>query len=515
MTSRLVVVVPSIMDDFGPWEGLVGRLQALPGYGPAECHWELIRHGAKWHSRRSVLDVARHVAARINQRWVADGGYDDVVLVGHSLGGTLLRQAYVDDLAAKEPTWAAKVSRIVLFASINRGVALPRAAAVARWLPYVRHCLFHDLLRGSAFIANLRITWMREVNILDHPPLIVQFLGDRDGLVRDDDSSDIQQFPTGDQVIVPDAGHGDLIRLDLAPEPEQRFALVAKAFTRALKTAVVPEIGDNGRTVVIVLHGIRAGNTTWVRDIEDHISRTYPGVDVVAASYGRFSARKFIFPAMRRRFIGWLEDVYAERLALNPKATFHFIGHSNGTYLLGHGLATIPGMRFGRVLLAGSVLPTSYDWRARFERGQVGHVRNDRAARDIPVGVLCAALRGLGMRDVGTGGVDGFYAWDSDAKTEVYYYPGGHSAALAAENLPALAAYVLKGDTAAPAGLSRDVSAGFALLSRSSTPLAWLLLSGLAAAGVALVLLGPLAWPFNALILATVLLAAFLILDLV
>jgi len=71
----------------------------------------------------------------------------------------------------------------------------------------------------------------------------------------------------------------------------------------------------------------------------------------------------------------------------------------------------IPGMRFRNIYMAGSVLPTGYEWGDRVAHGQVQRIRNDRAARDWPVGVLCAGLAGLSIRrskrDIGTAGVDG------------------------------------------------------------------------------------------------------------
>jgi hypothetical protein len=382
-------------------------------------------------------------------------------------------------------------------------------------MPFARGLLIHDALRGSAFITNLRITWIREINKLGHPPNVVQFLGSRDGVVTAEDSSDVSQFPTGQQQIIPDANHANLIRLDVAPEPDQRFRLIANAFTEPLATETVPEIGDQAKQVVIVLHGIRATNTTWVRDIAEEIRSRDNKVEVVTASYGRFSARKFAIPATRRRFIGWLEDTYAEHLAHNPKATFHFIGHSNGTYLLGHSLLNIPGMQFDRVLLAGSVLPVDYDWRRLRDNGQVHRIRNDRAARDIPVGILCAGLRGLGMRDVGTAGMDGFHRWDDKAKTEIYYHPGGHGAALAADNLPRLVTFIMDGDVLQPAGLSRAPSPGFSFLSRATPALAWLLALLTGAAVASFVVLGPWSWPANLALAAASLLAVFLLLDLV
>lgn len=267
---RLVVVVSSIMDDASSWDSLVSRLRTLPGYGDELCHWEFIPHGARWYRPGSAGRLAREVAARIHQRWMADGGYDEVVLVGHSIGGLLVRQAYLVGLGSGDPTqrrpWAERVNRIVLFASLNRGFEvsferalwLPPMAWLARVLPGVRGLLVHDVLRGSEFITNLRVSWISTVNTRARPPLIVQFLGRSDRLVHEDDSRDIEAFPTGVQEMIPDATHGDLIRLDIAPDPETRFRLIASAFTRVPPEEPVRELGDESQRVVMVLHGIRA-----------------------------------------------------------------------------------------------------------------------------------------------------------------------------------------------------------------------------------------------------------------
>jgi alpha-beta hydrolase superfamily lysophospholipase len=525
--GRLVVVVSSIMDDPSSWDSLVPRLRTLPGYGDEECRWAFIPHGARWYRPGSAEQLAREIAARIHSRWVADGGYDEVVLVGHSIGGLLVRQAYLVGLGNGDPDqgrpWAERVNRIILFASLNRGFKvsferalwLPPMAWLARVLPGIRGLLVRDVLRGSEFITNLRVSWISTVNTRERPPLIVQFLGRDDRLVREDDSRDIEAFPTGVQEMVPDATHRDLIRLDIAPDPEVRFRLIASAFTRVPPEEPARELGDESQRVVMVLHGIRATNTTWARDLEQHISTIWPDTEVITASYGRFSARKFMIPATRRRFLGWLEDTYSERLASNPKATFHFIGHSNGTYLLGHSLARIPGMRFDRVLLVGSVLPTDYDWRGRRAARQVQMLRNDRAARDVPVGVLCSGLRALGMRDIGTAGVDGFYAWDDPAKREVFYYKGGHSAALAPENLASLAAYVMDGAATEPAGLPREPPRSFSLLSRAAPYLGWLVVAGAVAGGTWFVRNGPWSSRYNATALAGGIVVAFVALDVI
>jgi alpha-beta hydrolase superfamily lysophospholipase len=522
---RLVVVVPSIRDRFEPWDGLIERLKTLPGYDEASCDWHRVHHGADFRHRGTAKDFGAQLAANINQQWVAGGGYGDVVLVGHSLGGVLVRYAYLHALGtfttADRRPWAAAVERVVLFASLNRGIEvsfrrrwwLPIVAWLGRFLPVTRRWLAYDLLRGSEFITNLRIAWLREINSLTRPPLMVQYLGRSDSLVSEEDSRDIDTFSTGTQELVPDATHADLIRLDTAPDPAGRFALIARAFTDP-RPEGVSLIGDPEQRVVIVLHGIRASNNEWPRDLERLIEATWPGTEVIAATYGRFSARKFMIPATRRKYLSWMQDTYAERLAANPQATFHFIGHSNGTYLLGHSLEKVPAMRFERILLAGSVLPTTYDWQRRAADVQVRALRNDRAARDVPVGVLCSALRGLLMRDVGTGGVDGF-RWEDPIKTETYYYKGGHGAALTHDNLPRLAAFVMDGANGQPNDLVPEPSSGFSMLSRAAPHLARLLTVVLLAGAVALAAFGPWAVLVNAAVLIGAAFTLLIVLDLV
>ncbi len=511
MPKRLVVVVPSVMRRLEDWSALIGRVQELDGYGADEADWFLLDHHASLSTRRSATSLAATVAAEIHQRVQSRGPFDDVVLVGHSLGGMLVRSAYVQArLAAadeRHPQWPWLVTRIVLFASLNRGMEvsrhrrwwLPLVFWFARVLPWVRGFLLHDLLRGSAFVSSLRIEWIRIMSSGRAVPLVVQHLGTEDDLVTAQESTDIETFPTGRTVSLPGATHGDLVHLESASDPDGRFALIRPAFADPVPAAV--PVGDPDQQIVLLLHGIRASNEDWAAGLRDEIATTWPRALVSASEYGRFSARQFVLPATRRKFLGWLQDEYAEALARNPSARFYFVGHSNGTYLFGRSLLAVPAMRFERVLLVGSVLPRGYDWRGRFASGQVGELRNDRGSTDVPVGVLCGMLRGVGMTDVGTGGVDGF-DWEADAltKLEVRYHPGGHSRALLPDNLPSLAAFVTTGDRTLPGDLVERRPGWFSTLVNAAPWLGRLLALALVAGAVALVLAGPFALLGNLLL---------------
>jgi hypothetical protein len=74
----------------------------------------------------------------------------------------------------------------------------------------------------------------------------------------------------------------------------------------------------------------------------------------------------------------------------------YFLGHSNGTYMLGRCLEKVPSMRFRRIYLAGSVLSKEYSWNGVFDNKQVGYfagsewtdgdVHCERGRHDVPVG---------------------------------------------------------------------------------------------------------------------------------
>jgi hypothetical protein len=218
---------------------------------------------------------------------------------------------------------------------------------------------------------------------------------------------------------------------------------------------------------VFVLHGIRAENTGWVEETSSIISKFYPDALPVSAQYGYFSALHFFLPWVRRSRARWFQDRYSELAAKypGPATKFFFIGHSNGTYMLGRGLKNVSMMRFERAYMAGSVLPARYPWSSCVQSGQIGAVRSDGSARDWPVGLLCSALSFMG--DIGTGGFSGFQAAPVQLR-EYRYYAGGHSKPLEdSKNLKAIVDYVLTGNGAEPRNLASESNYWFRFASRA------------------------------------------------
>jgi pimeloyl-ACP methyl ester carboxylesterase len=487
--KRLVVMVPGIVQTTKLWVSLTNRLRKESGYTESEADWMAFDNEVGPFSFGTADNIARRLRAQIEQQWIKHGGYDDVVLIGHSLGGVMARQAYLlacggDPRDGRTSEWGTRVIRIVLFAAINRGIrdhTMPRRTVIwlLKRLP-LPHLVSEDLLRGSDFIANLRINWIRHFAKLESQterktPLVVQFVGDRDGVVAASDSDDLLAFKAR-PFDIPDADHGDLYRIDKAKDPEGRYAMIRRAFVAPPENIPVSAIQSSPKhsNIVFLLHGIMSANIVeWIADLESKLA-SRPNVKVINPEYPYVSPFRFAVPSIRKRNIRFFQDLYSNVLAHHPTAEFNFIGHSNGTYILGQSLKHIPGMRFKNVVLAGSVLPIDYPWVERIQTLQVQSIRNDRANRDVPVGLLCSALRyGLFMRDIGTGGYEGF----SGASTkEVAYYPGGHGEALRRDNLDNLIDFALAGECRTLGDKLVRKLGFFRLASRAMPFLTWLVL---------------------------------------
>lgn len=460
---RLVVYVPAIGMTCAQWAPLIERLRDQPDLAGTE--WVGWDHGIGLYSVNRVTDVAIELQAVIDAHWRLADGYDEIVLVGHSFGGMLVRQCYLlaSGCQAGHPgsTWATRVRRIVLLAAINRGLDQRKpmirlydwVTRCARALTF-RHFIGQELISGSAIVTNMRLAWIRHMRALpeDRRPDMVQMLGTVDSVVSRRDSVDLEQFPNAMHISVPGLNHRQLPLLHSGPDPDLRVRLIHDAILgRALPNADARLLSTPHRDIVFVLHGIRAANRGWVEQLEARVRQHMPEARVITPSYGFLSALEFAIPSLHKRPVRTFQQLYSDCVAENPDARFHFVGHSNGTYILGESLRALPAMRFERVALAGSVLPRDFGWRElmRGDSPQVGMLRNDCANLDVPVGILCSGLTGLRRRDIGTGGFEGFLH-DDDRVVQYWYHDGAHDAALSEANLDSIARYLAGGDTKDP-----------------------------------------------------------------
>src|SRR5262249_32435560 len=126
----------------------------------------------------------------------------------------------------------------------------------------------------------------------------------------------------------------------------------------------LPDTEDRDvKVAVIVLHGIRdmdEWTSAFQTPLQDAFRLSRPGTDklhVHRASYDFFGMLPFLLWADRQANVRWFMDQFTEIKAAYPNLeTVHFIGHSNGTYVLASALEKYKTLNVGRIVFAGSVV---------------------------------------------------------------------------------------------------------------------------------------------------------------
>jgi len=420
-------------------------------------------------------------------------GYRRIFLVGHSMGALLVRKLYVVACgecahdAPFEPAvrdekpreWAARVERIVLLAGMNRGWTISHHLSISnaffwtlgsiigniRALFRRRQLLIFTIRRGAPFITQLRLQWLAMRHRATKEPdrvgnaTTIQLLGSIDDMVSPTDNIDLVTGRDFIYLDVPQSGHSNIIEMDDSEAGHDRRAVLAAALAsprefleyRALLPAdfepgaVRTDISD----VIFVIHGIR-DEGYWTHKIARRVKalarrhgRTF---ETKTSSYGYFAMLPFLTPWRRRAKVEWLMDQYTEAKARYPEASFSFVGHSNGTYLLAKALEIYPSCRFRHIVFAGSVVRRGYDWTPLLESGQVGAILNYVATADWVVAFFPKALQPLRWFDLGSAGHDGFARLAGHPRAhEICYVRGGHAAALQEANWDAIASFIVDG----------------------------------------------------------------------
>jgi alpha-beta hydrolase superfamily lysophospholipase len=468
--------------------------------------------------------------------------YERVILVGNSIGALLLRKILtyalgrheghplIEEAKQDDGSWVKKVDRVVLLAGMNRGWSLqskPKDMPLRRYLAYrfwiavgrlpFWTALLKSVERGRPFVADLRIQWLTLARTRPEllPP-VFQALGDRDDLVHMGDNTDLQATPKFTFVPVDETGHLDFLYFKedvVGPRRRELIAMLlredvetlhAKYRARTQALAAESHVPTSGaakaapqRNVVFLIHGIRT-NADWCESVKSEITKIDQDAICESSSYGFFPMLPFLLFNRRKAKVRWFMDRYTEQMAQVPNATFNFVGHSNGTYLLAEGLRDYQTLRVNRAVFMGSVVPSTYNWPLYFSQGRIRGLRNDRASADFIVAVFPGFFQQLGQvlpfkwaRDIGDGGFRGFDRRPAQGVVQKNYIRGGHSAALAwNENHATVARFLFDGGTGPPGDEKRVCTApsGLVGLAGRLAALIWL---GLAAA---LIALGFLAW---------------------
>jgi pimeloyl-ACP methyl ester carboxylesterase len=475
--------------------------------------------------------ITQELLTAVDELWrtrLGDGstGYEQIILIGHSIGGLLARKLYVcacgqnpqapfeKEIDADEfREWAPLVERIILLAGMNRGwrvsyhlsflnaILWSAGVFVGNFISLFsgRLPLIFMFRRGAAFISQLRIQWvfMRQSAQRKRAgsALTIQLLGSIDDFVAPEDNIDLA---TGGDFIyldVPMSGHSNVIEMDGTRAGQARECVFTVALSGTIDqlrdqqtspSDVGPESTQTDVTdVIFVVHGIR-DTGYWTHKIARRIKaiaeKRTDGVQMIVATetstYGYFPMLPFLLPSRRRAKVEWLMDRYTEALSLFPNASFSFVGHSNGTYLLAKALQEYPSVRFKHVVFAGSVVRKNYDWLPFINEHRLEAVLNYVASADWVVAFFPKALQDIRLEDVGSAGHTGFrYASDSQRIFQTKFVRGMHAAALNEENWDAIAHFVVFGTPIPPPGpIFTNTQTRWVVILGAAAPLVWILI---------------------------------------
>lgn len=509
--KRLVVLVHGLtgLEDFKPAIHLAR--EALPN-----SDLLIVDFDSGVFSNANPYAIANSIERQIHKAH-KNNGYEEIVLVGHSMGGMLLRKAIVwgngleddrQDFGLRgEREWVRKVSRFVSLATINRGWSIDPRPKNMKTSTYVSFWLGERLARlsqsaqlllalqrGAPFVADARVQWIElcrgEFSTPKHVPQTIHLLGDEDDIVSKDDSMDLNAAKDTLFVTLEGTGHRDIgtaLSGGTALADRERREAVKHALQGNIKLLDVDKSVEQSEDhsidrIVYIMHGIRDYGewTDQLRNvIEQKAAVTQPGLAVVNQKYGHFPMLPFLLYWDRQKNVRLFMDEYTENRAKYPRAVeFDYVGHSNGTYILASALNRYRTLKVERVYFAGSVVPKHFKWQDLADSGRVKSVVNVVAAGDWVVAIFPRFFEQIadwievqpsqGLLDIGSGGFRGFQD-ASDAKKRIenfQFATGAHGAGVDATDkrkLDAIANFVVSGETN-----------GFTLFQNQGTPVGWL-----------------------------------------
>lgn len=424
---------------------------------------------------------------RLYKMRVDSNPYKSIALVGHSIGAVFARKISIvahgeqrdgrgNVPAPFEPClakysialpWAGLISRVVLLAGMNRGWSADSGGSTRTRLRFGVGQFIGELFggkftifairRGAPFLVQTRLQWLALMNpeYGGRPALtIVQLLGTIDDAVAPDDSIDFAtdvihnagNVASYNYLEVKQSGHDDIVTMSAAgpaatdavraarrttflaalfgtPEELATMRIDREQMEDTLPPAPDPAVAN----MVFVVHGIR-DKGFWTKKIARTIKATAGAerFESWTESYGYFAMLPFLLRTVRQRKVEWLMDRYCEARARYPNAVFHYVGHSNGTYLAARALVDYPAARFSRIVFAGSVVRRDYDWQTLINAGRVDKVLNYVATSDWVVALFGKGLQLVRYFDIGSAGHDGF---NNQTVQQVNFIAGGHGAA--------------------------------------------------------------------------------------
>ncbi len=136
---------------------------------------------------------------------------------------------------------------------------------------------------------------------------------------------------------------------------------------------------------VFSLHGIRTRGV-WQKEVTPLLAKA--GFIPDPCDFGYVRALQLLRPHARRNRIDEFVKNYAEecnRVGAGPPS---IVAHSYGTYIAGEALLKYPEIKFDRMILCGSILPTDFPWDNLAKNGQVNAVLNQYGGQDFWAGLV-------------------------------------------------------------------------------------------------------------------------------
>jgi tetratricopeptide (TPR) repeat protein len=193
------------------------------GFKTAKTRWSLRPSSRK----QKVSDLAKGLRTEIDERY---RDYASIVLVGHSMGGLVIRQYLVSEVRHGSPL---RVNKAVLFAVPNQGSEM---AAVANLFSVV-HAQLADLTPDSPFLESLNGDW--RAFGLDALIDVTHVIAGLDEAVRE--QSAVGLWGLAKVKLVADKSHSELV--GVADSTDLAFLILRNAvldFARSVGLSPVP-----------------------------------------------------------------------------------------------------------------------------------------------------------------------------------------------------------------------------------------------------------------------------------
>ena len=461
--KSLVVIVPTMAGTADGMNDVFEVVKNEDKYIDADI--VVIQFAGGPFSNADPKSIADEIESTIN-RLYSEKRYENIVLIGASAGALLVRKAFVwalgsqSDRSTPSPVrvWPSAVERIVLLAGMNRGWTIsPKPEHMGFFTKWIIKAgiwvgkfsgtgsFIFDLEKGSPFVADLRIQWISE-SIKKNPRIkpVVQLLGSIDDIVSKEDNKDV--LVSSNFTFIPvgaNTTHERIVRVGEDTTNQRiRRSLFREAISHDIsllqkkyKTQVPPtESHPAIKKVVFVAHGIRDFGSYWMSNFEQEINK-FNGDSELLYAYKRVAYENEFFPMgaflllnQRENHVKRFMDQYTEAKAQYPEAKFSFIGHSNGTYILGSALQKYKTIEIERAVLMGSVLPQKYEW-LELPEERIGEMRNLVGSSDWVVAIFprlyefFRELFGIELKDANylNIGAAGFRGFNQDGIVDVVH----------------------------------------------------------------------------------------------